>query len=251
MRQNKGMKSRPSSPAKGSTLVWERPERASRPALEPLSRERIVRAAIAIADAEGLVAVSLRRIAAALTAGPMRLYGYVATKEELLELMVDAIFGEMLAAQPEGSDWREALRSFAHRTRKAAGDHPWFIELLGGRMHLGPNALSFLEASLAALNNAPGFADIDAVMAAVNAVNAYVLGAIRGEQSELRAEKESGMNKSQWQLASQPYIYRLLETGRFPTLAKVVKEATHPPREVVFERGLECLLDGIAARFAR
>ncbi len=218
--------------------------------LEPLSRERIVRAAIAIADAEGLVAVSLRKIAAALAAGPMRLYGYVATKEELLELMVDAVFGEMIAAEPKGRDWREALRSFAHRTRKAARDHAWFIDLLGGRMHLGPNALAYLEASLAALSGAPGFADIDAVMAAVSAVNAYVIGAIRSEQSELRSEKESGMDKSQWQLASEPYIYRMLATGRFPTLAKVVKEATHPPLEVVFDRGLECLLDGIAARLA-
>ncbi|GAB3891720.1 hypothetical protein GCM10029964_065350 [Kibdelosporangium lantanae] len=89
-------------------LVWERPEPPSRPVLAPLSRELIVGAAIRLADADGLDAVSLRKVAAALDAGPMRLYGYIATKEELLDLMVDAVQAEI---QPTGDDWREVLTS--------------------------------------------------------------------------------------------------------------------------------------------
>ena len=77
-------------------LVWERPEPPDRPALAPLSRERIVRAAIGLADADGLEAVSLRKVAAALDVGPMRLYGYIASKDELFELMVDAVYAEIL-----------------------------------------------------------------------------------------------------------------------------------------------------------
>lgn len=234
-----------------ASLVWERPEPAPRSAPGPLSRERIVRAAIALADKEGLEAVSLRKVGAALDAGPMRLYGYLSTKEELLELMVDEVYGEMVSAGPLRGNWREALRSMAHRTRRAAGTHKWFVDLLGGRPHLGPNALAHLEASLAALSGTPGFENIDAILQAVGTVNAYVIGAIRSEHSELRARLETGMDEAQWHTATGPYIHRMIATGRFPTLARVVRDATHPPTEVVFDKGLEQVLDGIAARLTR
>jgi AcrR family transcriptional regulator len=229
-------------------LVWERPEPERRPAPSPLSRERIVRAAITIADAEGLEGVSLRKVGASLDAGPMRLYGYVSTKEELLELIVDAVYREMLSTERIRGGWRGVLRALAHRTRDAAKKHPWFIELLGGRPHLGPNALAHLEAALAALSRTPGFERIDDVLQAVGTVNAYVIGRIHSEARELRAGRESGMNKGEWQTASWPYIARMIETGQFPTIAKAVRDAKHPPFDVLFESGLECVLDGIAAR---
>ena len=241
------MKTRAKPPVSAS-LVWERPEPVSRPAPAALSRDRIVRAAIAIADKAGLGAVSLRKIGASLDAGPMRLYGYLSTKEELLELMVDAVYGEMASSEPAGSDWREALRSIAHRTRRAAQKHKWFIDLLGNRPHLGPNALANLEASLAALGKTRGFENIDDAMQAVATVNAYVIGAIRGEASELRAEARSGMDQKAWQAAAWPYIQRMLDTGRFPMIERVVRDATHPGADVVFERGLDCVLAGIEAK---
>ncbi|MCE9668546.1 TetR/AcrR family transcriptional regulator C-terminal domain-containing protein [Myxococcus stipitatus] len=228
-------------------LIWERPEPASRPAPEPLSREQIVRAAIALADADGLAAVSLRKVGASLDAGPMRLYGYLSSKEELLELMVDAVYGEMASEGPLTGDWRQALRAMAHRTRRAANRHPWFIDLLGGRPHLGPHALAHVEASFAALNGTPGFEHIDRIMLAVGTVDAYVLGALRNETSKL----ESGMNQGQWEDASGAYIQRMIATGRFPMLGRVVRDATHPSPDAVFEQGLDCVLDGIAARLGR
>lgn len=238
-------------PEADAALIWERPEPASRPAPGPLSRERIVRAAIAIADAEGLASVSLRKVGAALDAGPMRLYGYLSTKEELLDLMVDAVYGEMVSAGPMSGGWREVLRSIAHRTRRAAGAHKWFIELLSGRPPLGPNALAHLEASLAAVGAAPGFEDIDAVLQAVRTVNAYTVGAIRSEAGELSAELESGMSEEEWQVTAWPYLQRVIATGRFPMLARVIRDATHPAFDVTFDRGLDCVLDGIAARLSR
>ncbi|RKH38867.1 TetR/AcrR family transcriptional regulator [Corallococcus sicarius] len=237
--------------AKKAALVWERPEPERRPAPAPLSREGIVQAALELADKEGLDAVSLRKVGAALDAGPMRLYGYVATKEELLGLMVDEVYGEMTSEGRIRGDWRKALRALAHRMRRAAREHPWFIDLLGGRPHLGPNALAHLEASLAAVSDTPGFEDIDAVMLAVMTVNAYVIGAIRTEVSELRAELQSGRNKAEWQTATGPYLQRMIATGDFPTLDKVLRDATHPSLDIVFDKGLECVLDGIAARLLR
>lgn len=198
------------------------------------------------ADADGLDSVSLRKVAAALDAGPMRLYGYLPTKDELLDLMVDAVYGEIPAPEPSGRDWRAALRSLAHGIRQAARRHEWFADLLGGRPHLGPNALAHLEASLAALHGAPGFDDIDTVVRAVHVVNAYLVGAIRSEIAELRAERATGMDEQQWQVASGPYLSRMLATGRYPTLAELVQDAAHLDADTVFDSGLDCLLDGLA-----
>jgi AcrR family transcriptional regulator len=238
-------------PRPDEPLMWERPEPGSRVALEPLSRERIVRAAIAIADGEGLANVSLRKVAAALGAGTMRLYGYLSTKEELLELMVDAVYVEMLAAGPIAGPWRHALRTLARRTRETARAHRWFIDLIGGRPHIGPGGLVYLEALFAALEGAPGFENIDAAMQAGFAFNAYVIGALRSEASERRAELESAMNQQQWQAATSPYMQRMIATGRFPNLARVMRDATHPSADVVFERGVEMMLDGVAAQLPR
>ncbi|MEU5690637.1 TetR/AcrR family transcriptional regulator C-terminal domain-containing protein [Actinosynnema sp. NPDC020468] len=222
-------------------LVWERPEPPDRPVPAPLSRGRIIRAAIGLADADGLEVVSLRKVAAALDVGPMRLYGYIATKEELLDLMVDAVHEEI---RPAGDGWREVLRSLADATRQAAHRHEWLAELIGGRPQLGPNTLASGEAVLAAM----GDVDLDVVVPAVAAVNAYVIGAVRREITERRAERASGMNQRQWQVAYGPYLLRTFATGRFPALAAFVHDGPHLDADETFRAGLEFLLDGIGAR---
>jgi len=245
------MSARRKSPTPAASLVWERSEPARRPAPGPLSRERIVRAAIAIADREGLTEVSLRKVAAKLHAGPMRLYTYTSTKEGLLELMVDSVFGELVGKGPaRGADFRKTLRSIAERVRQAAKRHPWFVDLLGPRPHLGPNALDHYEESLAALSDDRGFEQIDDALQAYGTLNAYVVGAIKTEATSLRAEHESGLNDSDWQAATWPYLQRVIATGRFPMIEKVVREATHPSSDVTFERGLESVIEGIAAGLA-
>lgn len=207
----------------------------------PLSRERIVRAAIQLADADGLDAVSLRKVAAALDVGPMRLYGYIATKEELLDLMVDAVYAEI---RPTGNGWREVLGSLAETTRQAAHRHEWLADLIGGRPQLGPNTMTSGEAVLAAM----GDVDLDTVVPAVAAVNAYVIGAVRREITERRAERTSGMDQRQWQAAYGPYLERTFATGRFPALARVVRDGPHLDADQTFRTGLDYLLDGIEAR---
>jgi AcrR family transcriptional regulator len=240
-------KSTASAPTPATEVVWERAEPAQRPAPGPLSRERIVRAAIAIADKEGLAEVSLRKVAAKLNAGPMRLYTYTSTKDGLLELMVDAIYGEIGGKDLERGDWRKTLRSIAERTRLVAKKHPWFVDLLGRRPHLGPHALEHYERSLAALTNDQAFEHIDDALQAYATLNAYVVGAIKTEAASLRAERESGLNESDFRAVSWPYLQRVIESGRFPMIAKVVSDATHPSSAVTFERGLECVIEGIAS----
>ncbi|MEU8276698.1 TetR/AcrR family transcriptional regulator [Microbispora bryophytorum] len=222
--------------------VWDRPEPPPRPA--PLDRERIVAAAVALADEGGLEAVSLRKVAARLDVGPMRLYGYISTKEELFDLMVDEVYAEILPEEQPG-DWREALRGLAHRTRRATRRHEWLADLLGGRPALGPNALAVTEATLAAVD---GLADVETVMRAVETVSAYFTGAIRREIANLRAERATGLSDRDWQRASGPHLMRMLATGRFPALAKVVHDGTEVDAEVSFATGLDWVLDAVAAK---
>ena len=225
--------------------VWDRPEPPTRPA--PLDRERMVAAAVALADESGLEAVSLRKVAARLDVGPMRLYGYIASKEELFDLMLDEVYAEILPEEQPG-DWREALRTHAHRTRRATLRHPWLADLLGGRPALGPNALAVAEAMLAALD---GVADLDTVMRAVETVSAYVTGAIRREVANLRAERATGLSKRDWQRASGPHVTRMLATGRFPALAKAVYDGTDVDAEASFATGLDWVLDAVAVKITR
>ncbi len=225
--------------------VWERPEPPARPV--PLDRERIVAAAVELADEGGLESVSLRKVAARLDAGPMRLYGYISTKQELFDLMVDEVHAEILPEERPG-DWREALRVLAHRTRRAALRHEWLADLLGGRPTLGPNGLAVTEAKLAALD---GRTDIDTVMRAAETVSAYVTGAIRREITHLRAERATGLSERDWQRASGAHVTGMLATGRFPALAKAVHDGTDVDAEASFATGLEWVLDAVSARLTR
>ncbi len=195
----------------------------------------IVQTAVTLADREGLDAVSLRNVADALDAGPMRLYGHVDSKEALLELMVDAVYAEL--PRPPIGDWREALRAVAQSLRAAAARHPWFIGLVGGRPNLRENAFAYMEACLAALS----FANMDDALESLGLVQSYAIGAIQTEASELA----SGQNREQWQKASWARVQEMLATGRYPMIERVVREASHP--EDRFERGLERVLTGIDA----
>lgn len=234
-----------------AATIWEKPEPQKRLVPASLTREKIVRSALTLADKHGLSSVSLRNVGAALKAGPMRLYAYISTKEELLDLMVDALYAEMQAQGALPTGWEQAMRVNAQRLRDLTHRHPWFLSLLGGRPHQGPHALTHLESLLAALDESGSFPGMDPVLQALKTVQAYVIGALQSEASELREAQESGLSKSGWQGAAVPHLSRMIATGRFPTLAKIVTEAAHPPVETVFAEGLECVLKGVSVRFGK
>ena len=116
-----------------------------------LSRDEIVRTAIRVADAEGAEAVNMRRIARELGSGTMSLYWHVASKDELLDMMIDAIVGEAQAPEPSG-DWRADLRAGACTTRDALHRHQWAVNFMSTRPPAGPKMLRNLERSLGALD---------------------------------------------------------------------------------------------------
>ena len=241
----------PAEPA--SQPIWTRPEPGAR---KPrFSREQIAAAALAIADAEGFDAVSIRRVAARLGAGTMSLYRYISAKSDLVALMDDAIMAESLV--PDGElpgDWREALAMIARATRAALLRHPWAVQALQGRGAaaqdgaFGPNGIRHFEQSLAAVAAAPLGTTAKLDMLAI--VDDYVFGHVL-RSGEVQARSDSADQDHAAAVAG--YIQGLLGTGRFPHLSRLV---TDPAAQSIgdpaqldqrFERGLRALLDGAAA----
>ncbi|GID92985.1 TetR family transcriptional regulator [Amorphoplanes digitatis] len=224
--------------------VWERPEPAPRAAPVPLSRAKIAASAIRIADADGLDGLSVRKIAKELGVGPMRLYDYVTNRSELLDLMVDAVYAR-IAEGGEHAEWRATVLAVMHRTRAAALDHEWFADLLGARPHLGPHALAVGESTAAALAQAPGVHGIDDLQRALGALNAFLVGALRREITERRTARSTGTDVPAWQATLGPYLTRMLETGRYPTIARLVIDGAHLDAAETFHHNLTTMLDGI------
>ncbi|WDZ82724.1 TetR/AcrR family transcriptional regulator [Micromonospora cathayae] len=234
--------------------VWERPEPRARAAPVPLSRSKIAATAIRVADEHGLDGLSIRKVAKELGVGPMRLYHYVVNRSELLDLMVDAVYARIAEAdrQPDRQpDWRATVLAIAHLTRVAALDHEWFADLLGGRPHLGPNALAVGEATAAALSHAPGVRDLADLQRAVGTLSTFIVGALRREVTERRTARSTGTDESAWQVSLGPYLTRQLATGRYPTIARLVIDGAHLDPEENFHRNLTTILDGLASRPAR
>ncbi|MET7608049.1 TetR/AcrR family transcriptional regulator C-terminal domain-containing protein [Streptomyces avermitilis] len=226
--------------------VWTRP----RP--EPRRRapgvDQYVAAALAIADAEGLAAVSMRRVAGDLGSGTASLYRYITNRDELVDLMVDAAQGE--DPLPESAeDWRADLGAVAHALRATLLRHPWLAGELAGRPALGPNSLRRSESALrAAVALTP---DITLASQALGAVRAYVLGSVAAQQALRRAEQRTGLSEEEWQRSMGPYITEVLAAGEHPMLARRVHEAEELHPDVEFAFGLDCVLDGLAARLGR
>jgi AcrR family transcriptional regulator len=219
-----------------------------------LSRDEIVRVAIRIADAEGAGAINMRRIARELNAGTMSLYWHVASKEELLDLMIDAVLGDLQAPEPSG-DWRSDLATLARNTRRALHQHRWMMEFLGGRPSLGPKGLRNIERALSSLDGLG--LDKATAMTIVMTVTTYSLGAVLREVQEMNTEHSqnemfgalSEQEREAWQ---HQFVARLSESGRYPHMAAMIGEGVDPDapetRDERFEFGLGCLLDGISAR---
>jgi AcrR family transcriptional regulator len=181
----------------GAQSVWARPEPAER--RPRFSRQQIADAAVAIADDEGFEAVTMRRIARSLGAGTMSLYRYIATRDDLLALMGDALLRDTLVHCELPAEWRAAITAIARQTREAYLRHPWAVGFLGDTVALragmaGPNGLRHSEQSLAALAAAP--MDDQAKLDVLAIVDDYVFGHLlraAGDPDHLQARFDLGL----------------------------------------------------------
>ena len=221
-----------------------------------LSRDEIVRTAVAVADAEGQHSISMRRIARELDAGTMSLYWYVSSKEELLDLMLDAIYGELTETEITG-DLRADLRAMAVTQRTMLRRHSWVMPFMAGRPPMGPKSLRNIERSLG-IFAAAGVTGQTAMTALMSVVT-YVLGAVGREQQEDRSQQDEKRAQDRLELSEEEmhqvyweFLQRVMASGRYPNFTEMIKEGVDPDaletQDERFEFGLDCLLDGIMDR---
>lgn len=217
---------------------WSPKERRQRP-----TREAFVAAAIHIADNDGPGAVSVRRVAAALSTRPMDLYTAVGRIDDLNDLMVDEVIGGALLTKIP-RPWRSGLTAIAHATRDVCVAHPWVLAAAGRRRNVGPNVVRHLEQSLEAIVEL----DIDSAkrFAIVFAVDTYTLGHVQGGLSHTL---QSGQDDPAWHDSAKTHLQRLFASGEFPHLAAYGTPSILTDRYLTpsFDTGLEWLLDGISA----
>jgi AcrR family transcriptional regulator len=226
--------------------IWMRPERPARGPKPAYSRAQITEAAVRIADAEGLEAATMRRIAAEIGAGTMSLYRYVPSRDDLIDLMADRLMGEIDVEGLPSGDWRADLTRYADGLRAMWLRHPWIATVHRARLSFGPNQLQLIERVMGALD---AHVSIDENFGLMAILSGYIEGAAREEVSWAEEVRRSGLSESEWMAQSYPRVHQLLESGEYPIFTKIVKEARQPhlSRADQFRYGLDRVLDCIAA----
>jgi AcrR family transcriptional regulator len=206
---------------------------------EPLSRDRVLSAALAVADDGGLDGLTIRSLARRLGTKPMSLYHYVANKDEILDGLVDLVFAEIDLPEPSG-DWREELAKRCRSARQVLKRHPWSIGLLESRTTPGPATLRHHDANLGALR-AGGFS-VPQTGHAYAVLDAFVYG-FAVQEASLPFEGPDGAAE-----VAGP-IMELMKAGEYPHMVEfAVEHAMLPGYDFgdEFEFGLELVFDGIA-----
>jgi len=235
-------------PARSIELLWGLQERSKRGPKPKLTLAKITRAAIEIADAEGLDALSMRRVGDNLGVTAMSLYSYVPGKAELLDLMLDAVYAEF--TDTPKSAWRERLEHVARENWALYLRHPWLLQVAIARPVLGPNTIAKYDHELRAIEGI-GLGDIDMDLI-VTALGNYVHGAVRAAIEAAQAVQQTGKTDAQWWEEHAPLLEKVFDAERFPTATRVgaaAGEEYNAPSDPLraFEFGLRLLLDGIEA----
>jgi AcrR family transcriptional regulator len=220
--------------------VRRRPRKGPKPGLD---LERIVAAAVKVAASEGIEAVSMSRVATELGSSAMSLYRYVAAKDELLALMVDAAFDAPVTPAPAGEGWRAGMARWAWTYHDAVRRHPWVLRVPISGPPVTPNATAWLEDGLRALGGT-GLAEGEKL-----SVILLVSGYVRNEAT-LSADLAAAAGGQQIMPTWSQQLTRLTDAERFPALhaalaSGVFDQDDDPDDEFTF--GLERLLDGIEA----
>jgi AcrR family transcriptional regulator len=243
-------------PARSMALLWGMQKSPTRGPKPGLSVERIVRAAIGVADAEGLAALSMRRVAAELGVGTMSLYTYVPGKAELLDVMLDTVLGEVAMPDAAAGEWRAKLEAYAREAWAHYHRHPWVLGVSGARALLGPNETALFESSLNAVSGV-GLSGKE-IVHVVTLVGEYVRAAAGRAVEAAQAAQRTGVTDDQWWQDREPIFDQYFDASRYPTLVGLEQAGVFQPAEGgldynvqnamdSFEFGLPRVLDGIEA----
>jgi len=236
------MMAEPKAGGRGQS-IWTRPERSARGPAPEHSRAEIASAGTSLADANGLGVVTMRSVAAAIGTAPASLYRYVATRDEIVELMADQAYGEISASEPASGDPVADLLGLAHQAWAVYQRHPWLLDIPPTGGLPGPNAVAFIESALAAL------AGVDLSGPAKLETIGLFSGAVRLSAQTDIAQRRAGQDVSQWQGSLAGYLLQTVAGGGYPHLAAALRDQPHggdPGRhEPVFERAMSRILTGL------
>ncbi|MEV4260677.1 GntR family transcriptional regulator [Kribbella sp. NPDC049584] len=238
-------------PSPGVGTVVGPPPRAARRTLRPdqqpeLNRDEVVRMGIAIADAEGLAALSMRRIASELGVSTMALYRYVGGKDVLVVRMVDAAIAEFPLGTPP-DDWREAIAMVARVHWAAYRRHLWLASAISlSRPQLVPRLLPHTDAVLRALR---GF-EKSAALSTMISLFAYVRGVALVMEAEAQAEQDTGVTADEWVTEQADKLGTMIAMGDLPAFRELLADGFDYEYDLdkLFEFGLDVFLDGLSAR---
>jgi AcrR family transcriptional regulator len=234
-------------PARSMALLWRTTERQGR---SGLSVDRIVEAAIAVADEEGLGALTMRRVAERLGVGTMSIYTHVPSKAELIDVMLDTVLAEVVETDLPAGGWRQRLEQVARGLQALYRRHPWLLHVATTRPPPGPNVIAKYEYELRAIDGI-GLTDVE-MDAVVTLINDFVHGTVRVAIEAAEVEKRTGLTDEQWWYRQAPLLDRVFDPARFPLAGRVGSAAGEEHQAAVdpehaFEFGLQRVLDGIEA----
>ena len=232
------------------TLLWRRTlgaPQGSRGPKQRVSVDEVVRAAIAVADKEGLPAFSMRKVADRLGLKLMSIYTYVPGRSELIGLMVDEVAGEV-RLPPHTGDLRERITAVARQAWDEYHRHPWLLQVEDSRPWIGPNGSDKYEWQLAAVEGA-GFTDLE-MDQVVTLVAGFAASAARASIGARRVAQQSGISDAEWWEINAPILARVMPAGRYPISSRVGQVAgqeynaiSDPERS--FHFGLDRILGGL------
>ncbi|MFI6418596.1 TetR/AcrR family transcriptional regulator C-terminal domain-containing protein [Streptomyces sp. NPDC050842] len=233
-------------PGVGTVVVAQGKQNAT-PDAEPLSRERLVDAALELADAEGLNALTMRRVATVLGVSTMTLYRHVPGKAELVRLMADAACSEVPLG-PVPAEWRVGLERGARWLREVYARHRWMAHAMASftRPVASPNAMAYLEWVLRSLRGTP-LTDTEKLHAHL-LIFAYVQGLSMAADLEEQARQDTGISDGEWMEQNEPRFDAIQAGGSYPELDSVTTDGVYGlDLDALFEFGLQRTLDGIAS----
>jgi AcrR family transcriptional regulator len=225
--------------------IWELPEHGGRGPKARYSRGAIAAAAVALADAEGLDAVTMRRMAAELGLGTMSLYNYVPTKDHLVQLMIDEVGGEYHFPAEPPRDIREAIVGLARQGRDITQRHPWLPRVILSQPPLmGPAALRYVDYFLGLLGDTG--LDTAAKMELLALVNGFAVS-YGGMQATLAEERtRTGVTAEQQAAAQVSQLVTAAASGRYPNLTAALASPAPTQRDAdeIFASCITRLIDG-------
>jgi AcrR family transcriptional regulator len=239
-------------PARTIATLWGTRQLPRRGPKHTLTTAQVIAAAVEIADGDqDLAALSMRRVAESLGVGTMSLYTYIASREELVEAMLDKVYGEAVQRLgPRGdAGWEDGLRQVAQVNWDLYLRHPWVLQVFTGRPPLGPHAIAKYERELSVIDGV-GLTDVE-MDAVITLVHTHVEGVARRRIEADRAVRRTGISDAQWWQRVQPLVAEVFDPAQFPISARVgqaagqAHQAAHNP-EHAYAFGLDRLLQGVA-----